>query len=446
MVGLARVLVHAFFRRVQVEHAERLEGGRPTVIVVNHGNGLVDGVLLIAALGRYPRFLGKSTLFHLPFLWPFLKLGGVVPVYRAHDGVPTSRNAGTFAVAQQLLAHGGMVAIFPEGISHDQPSLQALRTGAARIALGAADDGVVDLETVAVGLVYDDKQRFRSRALVRVGVPEPVAGWMGDYADDDHRAVRHLTAHLAERLRAVAPDYASWADAERVAGMAEIVTRAETVLPGEVGLADRQRVAVALTEAGDHPGPAVDRLGAAYDTYRGDLTMIGLNDAQVAASYGSGRLRWALVGAMAKVLGALPLAVAGMAIHLVPYQLIKVVGRIPANQGMRATVKLLGCLFTFTAVYVVLGVSIGEAFGAFFGTLAAVGAPVCGYLAIRMNERLRRMGGAIEGFRWAGHQGPVLASVLRHRGAVVDAAHQVLASTGAGHGAGGHTATDRPGP
>ena len=66
MVGLARVLVHVFFRRVQVEHAERLEGGRPTVLVVNHGNGLVDGVLLIAALGRYPRFLGKSTLFHLP--------------------------------------------------------------------------------------------------------------------------------------------------------------------------------------------------------------------------------------------------------------------------------------------------------------------------------------------------------------------------------------------
>ncbi len=78
---------------------------------------------------------------------------------------------------------------------------------------------------------------------------------------------------------------------------------------------------------------------------------------------------------------------------------------------MRATVKLLGCLFSFTAVYVVLGVSIGEAFGAPFGALAAVGAPVCGYLAVRMTERLRRMGGAIEGFRWAGGKGPLVASV-----------------------------------
>jgi hypothetical protein len=113
---------------------------------------------------------------------------------------------------------------------------------------------------------------------------------------------------------------------------------------------------------------------------------------------------------------------------------------------MRATVKLLGCFFTFTAVYVVLGVSIGEAFGAPFGALAAVGAPVCGYLAVRMIERLGRMGGAIEGFRWAGRQGPVLASVQRHRGAVVDAAHQVLTTTGPAPGAGGRGTTDRHGP
>ena len=68
------------------------------------------------------------------------------------------------------------MAIFPEGISHDEASLQPLRTGAARIALEAADDGTEDVVTLAVGLVYDAKARFRSRALVRVGQPIPVAG------------------------------------------------------------------------------------------------------------------------------------------------------------------------------------------------------------------------------------------------------------------------------
>jgi glycerol-3-phosphate O-acyltransferase/dihydroxyacetone phosphate acyltransferase len=81
MVGLARLLVHIFFRRVEVEHGERIGTDQPTVVVINHRNGLVDGLLLMAALGRYPRFLGKSTLFHNPLLWPFLKLAGVIPVY-----------------------------------------------------------------------------------------------------------------------------------------------------------------------------------------------------------------------------------------------------------------------------------------------------------------------------------------------------------------------------
>ncbi len=223
MGGLARVLIRVFLRDVQVEHGERIESGHPTVLVANHRNGLVDGLLLMAALGRYPRFLGKSTLFRIPVLWPFLKLGGVVPVYRAQDGVSTARNARAFAVSDRLLAQGGVVAIFPEGISHDHPGLQPLRTGSARIALSATQSGVGDVETVAVALIYDEKERFRSRALVRVGVPTNNDRWTDEYRRDQRGAVRSLTDDLALRLRDVGPDYSSWAEAGRLAAIADIV-------------------------------------------------------------------------------------------------------------------------------------------------------------------------------------------------------------------------------
>jgi glycerol-3-phosphate O-acyltransferase/dihydroxyacetone phosphate acyltransferase len=436
MVALARLLVHVFFRRVEVEHGERLGSDQPTVLVVNHRNGLVDALLLMAALGRYPRFLGKSTLFRNPLLWPFLKLAGVIPVYRAQDGVSTSRNSDAFAAAHRLLARGDLVAIFPEGISHDQPALQPLRTGAARIALGAVGDGVGDVQTVAVALVYDDKQRFRSRALVRVGCPEPATRWEEEYRRDDHSAVRLLTDDLARQLRQVSPDFASWSEESELAEMAEVVVRPTSghgAGAGAVDLAERHRITVALAGAGapDDRAAALAALRRAYDRYRRDLDVLGLSDPQVAAAGRSGSLRGPTARALVQVVAALPFAVLGAVIHVVPYQVVKRAARVPANQGMRATVKVIGCFFTFTIVYVALGVLAGQRFGPLWGVVAAAGAPLCGYLTVRMAERIRRLGGVIQGVRAVRNLGPAFAAVAADRAAAVDAAQVVLGPPGA---------------
>jgi 1-acyl-sn-glycerol-3-phosphate acyltransferase len=247
METLARVLVHVFFRRIEVEHRQALSAGVPTVLVANHTNGLVDALLLMTALGPYPRFLGKSTLFKILPLWPFLKLAGVVPVYRSKDGESTSKNTAAFAMCRRLLAHGGMVAIFPERISHDEPSLRPLKTGAARIALGAAlDDHVDGVVTVAVGLAYDSKARFRSRALVRVGAPQAVSVWAEAYRRDDHEATRALTDDIAARLRQVSPDYETWVQAETFGQIADVLDRPVGVIPAEVDLVRRECLARVL--------------------------------------------------------------------------------------------------------------------------------------------------------------------------------------------------------
>jgi glycerol-3-phosphate O-acyltransferase/dihydroxyacetone phosphate acyltransferase len=85
-----------------------------------------------------------------------------------------------------LLAGKALVALFPEGISHDESMLQPLKTGAARIALGTAvHDGVPGVVAVAVGLTYDAKARFRSRALVRVGEALEIDDrWRGAHRSD----------------------------------------------------------------------------------------------------------------------------------------------------------------------------------------------------------------------------------------------------------------------
>ena len=85
ITGLARLLVRVFFRRIDLAGADLLPDEGPVVLVANHVNGLVDGLVLISTLHRYPRFVGKATLFKILPLAPLLHLAGVVPISRAQD-------------------------------------------------------------------------------------------------------------------------------------------------------------------------------------------------------------------------------------------------------------------------------------------------------------------------------------------------------------------------
>src|ERR1041384_4770224 len=65
---------------------------------------------------------------------------------------------------------GGSLALVPEGKSHSDPALQPLKTGAARIVLEAERKlPGLGVRIVPVGLLFDRKGKFRSRALVQVG-------------------------------------------------------------------------------------------------------------------------------------------------------------------------------------------------------------------------------------------------------------------------------------
>jgi 1-acyl-sn-glycerol-3-phosphate acyltransferase len=430
MTALARLLVRVFFRQVELQNGDSLPAAGPVVLVANHVNGLVDALLLMATLHRFPRFLGKSTLFKIVPLKPFLKLGGVIPVYRAIDGDPGDHNVSAFVACSDILARGGVVAVFPEGISHDESRLQPLRTGAARIALEAGvDRGIENVTIVAVGLTYDAKARFRSRALVRVGAPARVSSWEDSYRHDDHEAVRALTDEVAAKLGRVSPSYASWSRADVLSRIAEIVVRQpQGQFPSDVALVDQVMAAgqLAQSEEGNAGSLRLDHLVNEFEHYQRDLDLLGLSDSQVAAKYPVGRLRESLTWALLKIAVALPFAAIGLAVHLVPFQIMKQVAKKPPNEGIKATVKLLGCAVLFASVYVALGVVGSQLFGATIGILTALGAPVCGYAMVRLAERIKRVGGVVEGYRTIKSRGPILDIVFADREKVVQAASAVL--------------------
>ena len=83
---------------------------------------------------RPPRFLGKESVFRIPFFGRILSHAGQIPVYReTAEAVSAVRDALT------ALAGGECVVIYPEGTITRDPNLWPMtgKTGAVRVALAS---------------------------------------------------------------------------------------------------------------------------------------------------------------------------------------------------------------------------------------------------------------------------------------------------------------------
>ncbi|HYY42761.1 MAG TPA: lysophospholipid acyltransferase family protein, partial [Pyrinomonadaceae bacterium] len=206
IVGILRLALRVFFRRIEIAGLERVPRTGALIFVINHPNGLVDPVFILCHAPRRVSFLAKEPIMRLPVIGALARSLDALPVYRHQDtGSDPARNRETFARCRALLKRGGTIAICPEGVSHNEPSLRPLKSGMARIALGVlGEDPTLDLKIVPAGLYYTAKSAFRSAALLYFGAPlkvEPVA--LEADGEPAREAVRALSDAVAQALREV---------------------------------------------------------------------------------------------------------------------------------------------------------------------------------------------------------------------------------------------------
>ena len=219
----------------RVAGAENLPNDRPAILAANHGNALGDIAVIVAKMPRFPQFLAASSWWKSAPARVLFRLGGVVPIHRRRDGTDRSRNASTFEACYAALVAGAHIAIFPEGELHNEPALMPLKTGAARIALGAAADvGVCGVVLVPVGMVYEARGRFRSDVEIRFGDPIEVDEWTDRARADPDKVAREVTDLLADRLAEVTVNHGSHDEAE-------LVDRAVGLLMSDVSLSYSRR-------------------------------------------------------------------------------------------------------------------------------------------------------------------------------------------------------------
>ena len=362
----------------------------PVLLVANHPNSLIDPAMVATAARRPVRFLAKSSLFTHPAVGWLVRGAGAIPVYRQQDNpAEMRRNLEMFRAVHAALAEGAAIAIFPEGISHSQPSVTPLKTGAARIALGAATLRGSAFPIIPVGLVVRDKGTFRSAALAIVGAPV-------DWDDlalggvESPEAVRDLTGRIDVALRAVTVNLDEWEDAPLVE-CAEAIHAAEMGVPRDdltrhERVRDTARILGILRTSGD---PRWKPLADDVRRHDRELRRLGLRPIdlreppRVRAALG-----WTLRTLPLMAAVASGVAAAGIIVFWIPYRLTDTLARVgKPNADTVSTYKVLGGAAVFLVWIVLLAGIVGAVAGAGWGLAAMVILPTLAFATLAITER-----------------------------------------------------------
>ncbi len=396
--SLVRFLLSLFYRRIDVAGPERIPATGPLVVAANHHNSLVDAMLLLAVVPRRLRTLAKAPLFRHPLVGPFLGLVDALPVHRRQEaGNDPARNDELFAATTATLRAGGAILIFPEGRTQPEPVLLTLRSGAARMLLAAEDGaGSAPVALLPVGLVFHEPGTFRTgRALVLVGSPIPADDARAlAAAGTPQEAARLLTDRLTEALRALIVE-ADDRQTLRLLGLVEELWEEETgVRPaderGRVQWLQRAMQTYRILLEGQ-PG-RMAQLRQELEGFALEMENAGLAARQLSHQYSPGVVaRFVLREGLSLLLGA-PLALCGIAAHVVPYQLTAAVVRLLGRTAEEeATDKIAAGLVLYplawaAEAWAVLHFAGGWALAAFLLALLPAG-----FLAVAWRERLDRV-------------------------------------------------------
>jgi 1-acyl-sn-glycerol-3-phosphate acyltransferase len=405
----ADVALRWYYGDIVVQGAERVPSRGALVIASNHPNALVDALLVSTTLRRRVRLTAKATLFEHALLAPLLRAVGVVPLRRAKDelaarrtGTPSAtRNEESFRQVTEALVQGGAVLVFPEGISHDQPALAPLKTGAARMALAASEAGAQGLHLLPLGLIFERKEEPRSRVLVRIGDPIDVGAWRAHTASAD---AARLTVDLDAALRHVTLNFASEARAHRAVALARGLAALTDAPPAvaqprslatEAELARRVETATdALETAPPEVVQLADRFIARMEALDERLRAHGaaLEDVQISPRLRHGARFVAREGLV--FAAALPVVLLGRVMHWVPLRLARTLAmrplaRDPSRDQPAMRTIVLGLAFVLTW-YALQAAVVARWLGGLAAVLWLVVLALAGHVDFMLRDRSQR--------------------------------------------------------
>ncbi|MEZ5031832.1 MAG: lysophospholipid acyltransferase family protein [Saprospiraceae bacterium] len=350
--------VRGYFRSISIRGLEQIPVNKPILVAANHTSAFMDPILLAVHIHRPLYFLARGSAFRKKWIaWILGKLH-MIPVYRPEfEPDEVSRNEETFARCFDHLATGKAILIFPEGVSKTERRLRPLKTGIARIGLGAEarHDFQLDVQIIPIGINYSNPHRFQSDVFVNVGHTIDLSEYRQPFSQDPRTATRlvmdKLQAEL-ERRTVIIED-------ERLAiltGLIEKLYRSE--LRDDTKAQDKlhqdfylsREIATAVQWFDQHHPDQVVAFERRIRAYLHHVERLNLRDTQLRQPFQ--RMPILRIGFF--LLAGFPLFLAGWLANILPFKLAEwVAGRIRVREDFVGSIRLSAGMFIFLFTYLI---------------------------------------------------------------------------------------------
>lgn len=356
---IIRITLRVYFRSIHVRNVELVPKDKPLIIVPNHPSAFLDPLIVASLLKPHLHFLAKGGSFKNPIArWIFSYLN-MIPIFRPHESPKQMhKNKEVFQKAFDLLAGNGSIIIFPEGISITERKLRKIKTGAARIGLGAVADNDynLDVKIIPVGINYSNPHRFQSDAYINFAHPINVSDYIQQYQDNEHQAVDALTeeirSSLEEHIIAIENE-----DLDRMIANIEIIYK--KVIKDEVGITSKEKgrdfqvtkeIIEAVYRINEKDPIRVELVREKIENYMNTLEHLNIQDHVLKKSSSGNSILADAASVLIKLILGFPFYLFGVINNFLPYKIPEIFAK-KAKPHFYGSIAMSTGIITFSLFY-----------------------------------------------------------------------------------------------
>ena len=325
-----RITVRVFFRKLEVKGAGNIPEKGPLFIVANHPSGFMDPIVIAAQIKRRCYFIAKGAAFQNKFAKWILPKFNMIPIYRASETPDQMhKNQDIFNLCYEHFENGGAIIIFPEGISLTERKIKQIKTGTARMSLGAEakNNYSLGMKIVAVGLNFSNPHKFQSDLFMNIDEPINVSDFYEAHKADSFKGAHALTDEIRKRIEKQVVAIQS-EETDKLVADIEVIYKAQLIRDAAPEFSEMEkdfRVTKAISDSVhynmEHDPERVEKFRTQINDYFDKLERLSLHDSRIHTLSNRGIRMYKLIFSFLYLIIGFPLFLFGVINNYLPFRI-----------------------------------------------------------------------------------------------------------------------------